>query len=264
MYNFYKCKCGKEYNNSQSYNGHCCHCIVHRNGMPWIVKRRPYSEERKKELSMKLKKIHADGKHPGWSHINKNKNRRSKAEELFYNWIKCDTFLKTLKIEEKWPIGKYVLDFAILDYKCDIEIDGIQHIRSADAINHDIIRDQFMLDNDWKVYRINVGEFYKNKQCTIDVLKIWLLSKEKLHTYDIEQLNLKNNKRSRKQYIIDYKNERINKNKHLIYDILNSNIDFSKYGWSKQVCELIKIYNAKQWMIKYMPEFYENKCFKKK
>jgi len=48
--------------------------------------------------------------------------------------------------------------------------------------------------------------------------------------------------------------------------IINSNIDFTKFGWVNQVAIIINKPSQKvsKWMNRIMPEFYENKCFKRK
>jgi len=48
--------------------------------------------------------------------------------------------------------------------------------------------------------------------------------------------------------------------------MLNSNIDFSKFGWVKQVSFIINIHSSKvsQFMKKYMFDFYINNCFRRK
>jgi len=48
--------------------------------------------------------------------------------------------------------------------------------------------------------------------------------------------------------------------------ILNSDIDFSKYGWVQKVSEILKISPQKvgKWMKRNMLEFYNTKCFKRK
>ena len=50
------------------------------------------------------------------------------------------------------------------------------------------------------------------------------------------------------------------------YLMLNSNIDFSKFGWVKQVSFIINIHSSKvsQFMKKYMFDFYINNCFRRK
>lgn len=48
--------------------------------------------------------------------------------------------------------------------------------------------------------------------------------------------------------------------------IKSSDIDFSKYGWTKKASELlgIRVQKVAQWFRRYMPEFYAEKCYKKK
>ena len=48
--------------------------------------------------------------------------------------------------------------------------------------------------------------------------------------------------------------------------LLNSNIDFSKFGWVGPAAEIIGITYPKvcQWMRKNMLEFYNTKCFQRK
>jgi hypothetical protein len=45
--------------------------------------------------------------------------------------------------------------------------------------------------------------------------------------------------------------------------ILQSNIDFSKFGWIQKVAKLFEISPQKisGWMKKHMPDFYNEKCF---
>lgn len=48
--------------------------------------------------------------------------------------------------------------------------------------------------------------------------------------------------------------------------ILNSQINFSKFGWVDKVSNILNIKSQKvnKWMKRIMPEFYEKECFKKK
>lgn len=81
----------------------------------------------------------------------------------------------------------------------------------------------------------------------------------------------KNSKKQSKKKIIseNYKiknNERAMKNQNRIQMILESNIDFSRYGWVNMVSDLISIKPQKvnAWMMKHMPRFYHDNCFKRK
>ena len=48
--------------------------------------------------------------------------------------------------------------------------------------------------------------------------------------------------------------------------VINSNIDFTKFGWVGKVAKLIGVRTQKVpgWMRKYMPDFYKTQCFKNK
>lgn len=54
------------------------------------------------------------------------------------------------------------------------------------------------------------------------------------------------------------------RNQPLVEKILNSDIDFTKYGWVKQAAQLIgkNPQKMKQWMLRYMPDFYRG-CYKR-
>jgi len=119
-------------------------------------------DEISKRISEGLKKCHSEGRHPGWSHINTDKNRRSYPEKYFIEVFENNNLYNRFKIEEKYPFGKYFLDFLFLDINLVIEIDGIQHYRDIEAIEHDRVRDEFLVENGFKVYRINWSNVCNN------------------------------------------------------------------------------------------------------
>ena len=51
-----------------------------------------------------------------------------------------------------------------------------------------------------------------------------------------------------------------------IEKIVNSNIDFSKFGWVNQASKIInqKPQRVNQWMKRFMSDFYNDNCFKRK
>ena len=53
-------------------------------------------------------------------------------------------------------------------------------------------------------------------------------------------------------------------NKERIQNILQSNINFSKFGWVNKVANINKMKSQKinTWMKKWMFDFYNDKCFK--
>ena len=246
------------------------------------------TENSKLKISKKLIESHKNGEHPGWSFINKDINRRSYPEKWFIkNVLEKYNFYSKYTIKEKLPFGKYYLDFVILDLKIDIEIDGQQHFRTTDAINHDIIRDEFVLSNGWKVYRIAWIELKNNRETIIDDLLSWINKNEinyskyniaaidkfkksevKYRIYDVNKI--KEPRKSKYGTSIDYflyrKQQYDLSQIPIIEKVVNSDIDFSKEGWVKKVSKIIGISENKgsKWMKRNMTEFYVNYCWKRK
>lgn len=131
-------------------------------------KGRKHTEDEKRLISEKLKIAHAEGRHTGWKHINEDVNRRSYPEEFFIRVCQNENLFGVYDIKEKFSFGKYFLDFAFVDFKIDVEIDGEQHYRNREAIEHDKKRDKFLINNGWKVYRINWKTFYNNTKEEIE------------------------------------------------------------------------------------------------
>jgi very-short-patch-repair endonuclease len=118
-------------------------------------KNKHHREESKRNISLKLKQSHKNGSHPGWKHINTDEHRRSYPEKWFIeNIINQHGLNKIFEIKEKMPFGKYFLDFAFLNIKLDVEIDGQQHNRSLESIDHDKKRDEYLKEHGWLVFRI--------------------------------------------------------------------------------------------------------------
>lgn len=137
----------------------------------------------KKKISNSLKKSHANNNHPGWKHVN-IKTRRSRAEEYFYNAIINDSFFNFI---EKHNVNRYFLDFALLDFKCDVEIDGIQHFKIQKQIDHDKKRNKYLIKNGWRIYRIPAKLIFLNCELQIQKLKCWLATNEKINDIDIKE-----------------------------------------------------------------------------
>lgn len=88
-------------------------------------------------------------------------NHHSKGEsypEKYFNEILEKT---NLKYERYFRIGLYELDFAFLNKKIDLEIDGEQHCVDLKIVNSDIKRDKFMKDNGWDIIRINWKKYQR-------------------------------------------------------------------------------------------------------
>lgn len=116
------------------------------------IKGRPHkcSEETKKKISESQKKAFREGRNKPW--VNPSMHR-SYAEQYFYNIFKgC---------ENNYHCCGYVLDFAWVDKKCYVEIDGEQHYSQA-GLKHDKERTQVLLENGWTlIKRIRWAHFQK-------------------------------------------------------------------------------------------------------
>jgi len=72
--------------------------------------------------------------------------------------------------------------------------------------------------------------------------------------------------KDRKEYYQKTKQNYKEEQSKYIDIVLNSDIDFSKFGWVSKVAKIInqKPQKISKWMKNIMPEFYKNKCYKRK
>jgi len=242
-----------------------------RNGLldrsKWNLKRE-IKEEHKKKISDKLKKAHFDGRHPGWTHVNVNQERMSYPEKVINSFINSNKLNEKYQIIQKLPIGKYFLDFAFIDLKLDLEVDGQTHFRDEIAIEHDRKRNEWLEINGWKIYRIKWIDFNKDKINEFEKFLLFLENVEKNTSvyYDISLIKIKKRTNTRKEYFEQVKLTYENKFKNKILDLINSNIDFSKFGWVEKASKFLNVRSQKVngLMKRIVPDFYNEKCFKRK
>lgn len=235
-------------------------------------KNRKMPNDVKLKISRSMIKSHSEGNHTGWSFINKDANKRSYPEKWFVkNVLNEYNLYSKYAIKEKMPFHKYFLDFSILDMKIDVEIDGQQHFRTKEAIKHDKERDDFLLENGWKVYRMAWVELKNDPNDMISNFLKWIEQNEMYRKYDVDEIIKKLNKHKLKyESKEEYNRKRIKntneKYKPLVEIVKNSDIDFSKFGWVKEMSNLIGMKEQKinKWMKRHMLDFYEEKCFKRK
>lgn len=142
-----------------------------------VFNRKPCSESQKLKISETMKKIHSEGKHSGWTAVN-SKKEDSYPERVLFKYLSASDELSKYEILPKYPVGRYVLDFVIVELKLNIELDGQYHFNDANTIEKDIRRDDFMKSNGWKVYRISWTYFNKNREVVIRELIDFINSDE--------------------------------------------------------------------------------------
>jgi len=207
----YRCKnCGKEFKTKQSYGGHmsvysrkpkiqnlntkkhiCKYCNIEFESGPLLgnhvrackqhpkykeriekirlsSKGRIPSKETKRKVSESMKKAHKEGRawNIGQSRWN---NERSWPEKFFEKVIKNE--FKDKNYIPEYPVGIYSLDFAWVEKKKVIEIDGDQHQRFDEYQKRDKRKDKYLIKEGWKILRIPWKSMYNNTKEEIQKCK---------------------------------------------------------------------------------------------
>lgn len=101
----------------------------------------------------------------------------------------------------------------------------------------------------------------ENTEHALDVYEKYINSLSEQEKEVIRKIQ--NTKKENQEAKAKEKEDKIQKRKDLI---LNSDIDFSKYGWSKQLSELTGITPAAtvRWIKVHLPVFYKERCYREK
>lgn len=159
----------------------------------------------------------------------------------------------------------YFIDFAFINEKVAVELDGKHHFIHEDRIIHDNKRDKYLIDKGWKIFRIKYDELNDK---SIDSLLLFIPdNKDKNYENRLITYNTIKNERIEKKLSEKKKNEEKKKLiiEHKIKEIKESDIIFSKYGWVNKVADILRIPPQKvnSWMLNNMTDFYNTHCFKR-
>lgn len=257
--------CNKEFLDSEGFKlgGHKTHCS-HRPEEYFVARSlkiresslgKVLSEEHKKKISQSRIKYLLEN--PDKVPYKLNHKHKETYPERYFKKI-----LKGFVCQYRPEGTLYEIDFANVDKKVAIEIDGEQHYVDQRIVAHDIKRTKTLEELGWKIIRVRWSHYKKlNRQEQREILS--LLMNESTGV-DVKLKLFIDLKKERllldKQNKADIKRKQINDK---IEKILSSGIDVTKFGW----CEVMKRFlNQKKspatWMSKYMPEYY-SKCFRK-
>lgn len=207
---------------------------------------------------------------------NRANKKLSYLEQWFYdNIIIKYNLTNNYTIINEYTDSIYFLDFAFINIKLDVELDGKCHFNNDNKrINHDIERDKFLQNKGWNIYRISWYDVKYNEQETIDKFIKLLNSNNFIYdkSYYIRHKVLTNKEFKYQQEQRDHKKEqqllnkqnRINYFKNILIDLeKNSNIDFSKFGWVNKALKYLQERNIQITQLHrtiklYYPEFFEN------
>ena len=161
-----RCKyCDKEFDNGRKLGGHMVRCKLNPKSKEIISKTskisigKNLSKEHKLSISNGMKKAHKEKR--AWN-IGKSRwnNKKSYPEEFFEKVIKNEFKNKNYICE--YPISIYSLDFAWVDLKKAIEIDGAQHERFKEYSERDKRKDKLVIEMGWKILRIKWKDMYND------------------------------------------------------------------------------------------------------
>lgn len=260
---YLKCECGKDRKKSK---GKILKTCGNKNCIKKLQYKRTHSEETKEKMRQKrFEYLKLKLGKTAWE------KRSNKQMSYLENWFYTKIILK-YELEKKYdivneyPFYPYFIDFAFLNIKLAVELDGACHFNNGDKrINSDIKKDKFLLNNGWTVFRISYKE--NNDNIINKFLNILnnIIVNDKLLEPKIYKgkINKIQKQRTQKEYYDEKRKNYILSQEKYKKQLLNSNIDFSKFGWVSIVSKIInqKPQKVNVWMKKVMPEFYKEKCF---
>jgi very-short-patch-repair endonuclease len=133
--------------NKKFVNCKCCDVLFEKISRSIIC-----SEKCKRKLKSDAAKLSRQtaksrGTFTGWKSRTKEP---SYPEQYFIDLFANEHIVGYIK---EYPIGKWFIDFAFVEKKLAIEIDGKQH-EYAERKEKDIEKDKFLIENGWKILRI--------------------------------------------------------------------------------------------------------------
>lgn len=245
-------------------------------------KGRHHSEESKEKIRQaRFKYLQQKQGNTAWEKV--QRGDLTFLEEKFRNVIIQYRLYDKYDIVYNYSLYPYFVDFAFTNIKLGVELDEPCHFKYCTRIKHDIERDNLLFEKyNWKMFRIAFNDNWDEK------IKELLSVLENVDNYNNKSLenrlyynrcneqDKKDVKKIRNQEIDKLAKNKVKQSIHLeqkekqIEEIrqrlLNSDIDFSKYGWVGPAAKIIGITYPKvcQWMRKNMLEFYNTNCFQRK
>jgi very-short-patch-repair endonuclease len=133
-----------------------------------VNKPRTHSEETKKKISERRKAYLA--LHPEKVPYRLNHSSKRSMPELIFEKALVDYgFVKGVDFQSEHPMSLYQYDFAFLEQRIDIEIDGGTHT-SDKVVEIDKRRDQWSLERGWRILRLTASEVLKDVNACLNKL----------------------------------------------------------------------------------------------
>ena len=88
------------------------------------------------------------------------------AEVILWSRLRRDG-VPGRRFRRQHPIGPYVADFACVQARLVVEVDGGTHSTSAE-VQHDKRRNAYMRSKGWRIFRVTNNDIYKNLENVLD------------------------------------------------------------------------------------------------
>jgi len=228
-----------------------------------------HSEKTKNKISESRKKYLEENKHKhNWSLYKNEQTYPEKLFEMEIRKVKYKVYSYYIPKESK---KMFEIDFAIPFKKIGYEINGNQHYnKNKELKNYYKNRHNYLKLLGWKIIEIPYLLCYDKNKIT-NIIKKSLNTE--LDDEDNKVINYKEYiklnkklKRNREEYFKEKKKNYVKSQEKNINSVINSGIDFNKFGWVGKVSKLIdqSPQRVNKWMKRFLPEFYEKECYKRK
>lgn len=104
------------------------------------------------------------------SYARKLRRDQTEAEKLLWRHLR-NKQLQGIKFRRQFQIGKYIVDFVALDERIILELDGSQHMGSAQE-GYDRKRTKWLEANDYRVIRFWDNEILTNINGALEKIRI--------------------------------------------------------------------------------------------
>lgn len=139
---------------------------------PWLGK--THTEETKQKLSKAMQLAHKEGRAHNIGESRWN-NEHSWPEIWMINVLKNEFgFIEGINYKTEYSFHRFSLDFAFVDEKVCIEVDGKQHKTDKKQQDRDANKDRLLIEEGWRELRIPWVECCNDTQKWINIIKEFL------------------------------------------------------------------------------------------
>jgi very-short-patch-repair endonuclease len=207
-----------------------------------------HSDESKAKLRAKrLAWMKANPERTAW----RTRNVPSYPEKLFMQICNENNLYAKYDIIREYSVFPYYVDFAFLNVKVAVEIDGSQHWLDSDRIERDKLKAECLNMNGWRLIRIPEFKLKQSYNIVVDDLLTFLSNGDinvKVYSNDIiEYESVRQNIRKEKERKTEIKRKLAEDKRNIILNYRKGDFDklYPSVGWSVKLGDLWGISSQK-------------------